>query len=361
MRYLTQLAVDGLRNLEQVAIDLHPRLNIIHGNNGAGKTSLLEAIHLLGLGRSFRSGKLQNLINRQRDVLYIRAQTSLGERIALSKREDAAKQVLKLNGQTERSWRQVLEMLPLQLLHADSFSLLDGPSLQRRRYLDWGVFHVEHVFMDDWRGLVQSLRQRNALLKQKPRNYSVIKPWDQGFVEYAMRVAAAREAYFEALTPYLEAAKLELLPQLEEVSFSLHPGWQQKKPLDQVLVDNFERDSRYGATQQGPHRADLLCRLGGHPVSAVLSRGQLKMLVIALKLAQTRHFLQEHRDSTLLYLIDDLPSELDSDNCQKVFELLAVLPCQIFLTTIDIQQLPNNNVFSVTPSMFHVEHGKISV
>jgi len=360
MRHLDSLAIDGLRNLSRISIELDSRLNLFVGANGAGKSSLLEAIHLLGLGRSFRSGKLQSLIQYEQSELIVRAGTSLGEKIALSKRMDASRQLLKLNGQMQRGWRTLLEMLPLQLINAESFDLLNGPAIQRRRYLDWGVFHVEHGFIDDWRAAAMSLKQRNALLKGAPRSYQELKAWDQGFVEFAERIDEQRQRYFRELMPELSRACEELLPDLPSLSFRYNRGWADNLCLATLLSDGFGRDLRYGSTQLGPHRADLISRLNGQPASSLLSRGQTKLLVIALKLAQARLFLQQRVETRLLCLIDDLPAELDRHNSGRVMQAISALPCQVFLTATDSDQIDHLVVFSPTSRMFHVEHGKIS-
>ncbi len=369
MSRLIRLDVDRLRNLQLVSIEPARHINLILGANGSGKTSLLEAIHLLALGRSFRSSRVDPLIHFDAAELVIHARLHRDSRIGLVKRRHGP-QSLKLDATKQRNWQEVARALPVQLLNSDTFSLLEGGARMRRRYLDWGVFHVEHGFLTHWRKAAKALAQRNALLKQNPSSVE-LAVWDEEFCRSSVLVDACRRRYFERLAPYFERALSELMGHIElpTLEFRYFPGWPEDTGLDAVLAQNRQRDIRAGMTQSGPHRSDLVIKLGRNPAAAVLSRGQQKLMVFSLKLAQTRLFLAGDGHSpqptpptrpSLVYLIDDLAAELDQGNRSRLLEALLALDCQLFFTAVMPEDLYDLEQAATSARKFHVEHGKIS-
>ena len=178
---LKRLTVTAVRNLHPVTLHPSPRINIISGDNGSGKTSLLEAIHILGLARSFRSTRLQPVIQHGQDACTVFAEMILSNgtacAIGITRSKEADYQI-RIDGQTVRSAAQLAETLPLQLINPDSFRLLEGAPKQRRQYLDWGVFHVEHQFLAVWQRKKKSLKQRNSLLRRGRIQRSMLTPWE---------------------------------------------------------------------------------------------------------------------------------------------------------------------------------------
>lgn len=368
MSRLIRLDVDRLRNLQLVNIEPEQHINLILGANGSGKTSLLEAIHLLALGRSFRSSRVDPLIHFDAGELVIHGRLHGDCRIGLVKRRHGP-QALKLDGVKQRNWQEVARALPVQLLNSDTFSLLEGGARMRRRYLDWGVFHVEHGFLTHWRKAAKALAQRNALLKQNPSS-AELAVWDDEFCRSSVSVDACRRRYFDILTPYFHQALEELMGhiKLPPLEFRYFSGWPEDTPLDVALAQNRQRDIRSGMTQAGPHRCDLVIKLGRNPAAAVLSRGQQKLMVFSLKLAQTRLFLAGGEQPasptadrpSLIYLIDDLAAELDQGNRTRLLNALLALDCQLFFTAVMPEDLYELEQVATSARKFHVEHGKIS-
>lgn len=366
MNRIQTLKVSGLRNLAEVHIEPASRLNILHGENGSGKTSLLEAIHLLSTGRSFRSSKLDPLINYDLDQALVFSQLEDGVRIGLSKSRRRRHQ-LRLQEETQRNWEAVARCLPLQVIDSTAFQLLEGGPKARRRFLDWGVFHVEQGFISAWRDSRKCLANRNALLKQSRLDTAQLEAWDREFVAAAMAVDASRAAYMARFMPVF----LEVYSQLEgahatELQISYQRGWGAERSLGEELISSRELDRRYGSTQLGPQRADLSVRLDRAPAVEVLSRGQQKVLVSALKIAQGR-LLSEALGSNCLYLIDDLPSELDPENRARVFASLLSLDTQLFVTCVELESLALASTGALYRGLqgaelaqFHVEHGRIT-
>ena len=358
---LKRLSVTAVRNLHPVTLHPSPRINIISGANGSGKTSLLEAIHILGLARSFRSTRLQPVIQHGQDACTVFAETVLKNGNACSigiTRSKQADYQIRIDGQTIRSAAQLAETLPLQLINPDSFRLLEGAPKQRRQYLDWGVFHVEHQFLPVWQRLQKSLKQRNSLLRRGRIQRSMLTPWESELIVAGEKIDELRQSYLLRLKPVFEEI-LGRLVLLDDLTLSYYRGWDKERPLSQVLDDQFERDMQLGYTQSGPQRADLRLRIKGMNAVDILSRGQQKLVVCALKIAQG-YLLQElGAAQECVFLVDDLPSELDEKHRKALSSLLEDLQCQVFISCVDAQQMQDCWKNDTPLSMFHVEHGRI--
>jgi len=356
MSSISRLELHNLRNISELSIEPSPAINIIHGDNGSGKTSVLEAIYLLGLGRSFRTSRLDSLIQWEQEEAVVFASLAEGASIGVRKSKRLG-HTLRVNGEKQRGWLEVARLLPLQILNSDAFQLLEGSPRLRRRFLDWGVFHVEHDFISVWRDSAKSLAQRNLLLKQGRFKPAELQAWDLEFARLGEDVHLARQRYFQAFLPYFQTS-LQALLHLDELELSYYRGWDESKSLMEVLSDNRERDRRYGASQSGPQRADIRFRLGRHDAAESLSRGQQKMVVSALKIAQGT-FLSAQSGLRGVYLLDDLPAELDAAARALVCSVLEEMGCQVFLSCVEPADLDAAWSGALIARKFHVEHGKI--
>lgn len=358
---LTRVTVTGVRNLAPVTLSPSAQINILYGANGSGKTSFLEAIHLLGLARSFRSQRMQPVIQHEQPACTVHGvlqlETGRLTQVGVS-RDLEGGLVIRVDGQTLRSAVQLANLMPLQLINPDSFRLLEGSPKYRRQYMDWGVFHVEHNFILAWQRFQQALRQRNAWLRHDKIDRFQQSVWDQELALASESIDAYRRAYIGALKPHFEAVLGQLL-QLDELTLSYYRGWERSRPIAEVLEAGLARDRALGYTQAGPQRADLRLRIGSRNATEVLSRGQQKQVVCALKLAQGM-MLGEARRTQCIYLVDDLAAELDVANRDALCGLLERLGCQVFITCID----PNGFGSAWNPEtpvrMFHVEQGRLS-
>ena len=358
---LTRVTVTAVRNLHPVTLSPSPRINILYGDNGSGKTSLLEAIHVLGLARSFRSARLQPVINHQENACTIFGQVQgIGERLSNLgvSRDKHGEMQIRIDGQNARSAAQLAELLPLQVINPDSFRLLEGAPKVRRQFLDWGVFHVEHRFMAAWQRLQKALRQRNSWLRHGTLDGALQASWDRELCSASEEIDQYRRAYIQALKPVFEQTLAELL-QLDGLTLSYYRGWDKEKNLQDVLSASLYRDQQLGHTQAGPQRADLRLRLAGHNAAEILSRGQQKLVVCALRIAQG-HLVNEAKRAHCIYLVDDLPSELDEQHRQALCRLLEDLNCQVFITCVDHESLRNGWQKETPVAVFHVEHGCIT-
>lgn len=354
---IRRIDVHGIRNLSCTNLLPSEQINILFGSNGSGKTSFLEAIHYAALGRSFRSQRIEPVIRSDLSDATVFIELCSGATIGVSKNR-AGPHALKLRGERQNSWIETARALPLLLINSDSFALLEAGSKVRRRFLDWGVFHVEHDFSVQWRSAARCISQRNLLLKSRYLDEHQIDAWSVELATYAEQMDQSRSRYLERLLPVFDSTLAHLLD-VPALSIKYFRGWEDGSGLLDILRRSIDRDVRYGATQIGPHRADLQIRIGKARAEDYLSRGQQKLLVIALKLAQGR-LLTELTGSRVIFLVDDLPSELDVANRGRVCRLLETFNCQSFMTCVEEKDLDAGWGSDTFVRKFHVEHGKIA-
>ncbi|MDB1122608.1 DNA replication/repair protein RecF [Vibrio algarum] len=359
---LTRLAIKQFRNIEACDIDLSAGFNFIIGPNGSGKTSLLEAVYMLGHGRSFKSALTGRVIQNECSELFIHGRLKSGQPldsdsfelpVGINKKRDGTTEV-KIGGQSGQKLAQLAQVLPLQLIHPEGFELLtDGPK-HRRAFIDWGVFHTESGFYDAWGRLKRLTKQRNALLKSA-KCYKELSYWDQELVQLAENIDKWRKAYIDELKCVAEAICSSFLPEFE-IKLKYYRGWEKDTSYADILEKNFERDQMLGYTFSGPNKADLRMKVNNTPVEDVLSRGQLKLMVCALRVAQGQHLTQV-TGKQCIYLIDDFASELDSQRRERLATCLKQTGAQVFVSSITASQI--DDMYDENGRMFHVEHGKI--
>lgn len=355
---IRQMKISGVRNLQPLDIEFSSGINLIYGSNGSGKTSLLEAITLMATGKSFRTSQTKHILAHDADsieMLFAIEDASLGSCQLDSLRLRSGDNLIKLNGSVLTAQAEAAYWLPVQVMDPTTFKLLAGSPEERRQFIDWGLFHVEQNFMDTWKVFRKQLKQRNAALKQKEQEW--ISVWNKGFIESALAIDTYRKNYLKRFKPEFE----RILSQLDsniKVTLAYYPGWDKEQPLEQVLDKQLERDMHLGYTQAGPHRAELRIKIDKQPAVEILSRGQQKSVVAALKIAQGALFQQETGRYTI-YLIDDLASELDAEHRLALCKLLEDLKCQVFITSIDKSQLLQSWQFS-SGILFHINQGKIA-
>ncbi|MCG7584237.1 DNA replication/repair protein RecF [Photobacterium sp. OFAV2-7] len=355
---LTRLIVKDFRNIEACDLSLSASFNFLVGANGSGKTSVLEALHYLGHGRSFRSHLTGRVIRHEQQELFVhgRLQTDgeLELPLGINKKRDGTTEV-KIGGEGGQKLAQLAQVLPLQLITPEGFELLIGGPKYRRSFIDWGVFHVEPQFYHAWSRVKRLTKQRNALLKTA-RSYRELSYWDQELAVLAEEISEWRSQYLEAVKRKAAEICQGFLPEFD-IQLGYYRGWEKDTPYAELLTRNFERDCQLGYTASGPHKADLRIKVAGTPVEDVLSRGQLKLMVCALRLAQGLH-LTEATGKQCIYLIDDFASELDSHRRALLAQRLKETNAQVFISAISSDQIAE--MHDENGKMFHVEHGKIT-
>jgi DNA replication and repair protein RecF len=330
---------------------LNPRFNFISGANGSGKTSILEALYLLSCGHSFRSREISPIITHCESSFTVFARASQEETISIQKSSSEATQI-KLNSQFCSSTSQLAYALPCQIFYSDLFQIIDAGAAVRRSVLDWGLFHVKHNYLSLLKEYKKVLKQRNALLKQRAP-YAHFIPWDRQLNPLAEQLDQLRKEYFSVWSQEFT----KVLSELSELSCTLHylKGWDRKKTgksLEEVLSESFDSDCHKMYTQYGAHQADILIESNDNKAKQFLSRGQQKIVLIALKLAQGA--LVDH---DCLYLLDDLPAELDEQHQKKIIHYLSRTKGQYVITSNSNMESLQNYCKDESNSCFHIVDG----
>ncbi len=353
---LTQLHIKNFRNLEDIQITPVHGVNLIIGDNASGKTSLLEAIYYLSHIRSFRTPYVTDLILRQRPYLQLVAniETVDQKTIPLGIRRSRNKSEIRVNKQPIKRVSDIAAQFPVLAIHPDSYKLITGSPSQRRQYLDWGVFHVEHGFFQAWQRFKKALAQRNASLKSKQKS-DVCQLWNNEIHNTAHYIDQLRQQYFDKLSPYFYQLTKQFFNG-ETLVIEYRRGWPSDCPLLNLLNENLHKERMKGYTQYGPHRAEIIMKVNGQSAQTCISRGQQKLLVALMRLAQAKQFTEATNSSCVL-LYDDLPAELDAKHRKLILSVLSKMNIQLFLTAIEKQQI-DLSAWEVK-KMFHVEHGKL--
>jgi DNA replication and repair protein RecF len=332
---LANLQIQNLRNIHSARFDFHPHLNFIVGANGTGKTSFLEAIYLLGSGHSFRTREISPLISHESDCLTVYARTFDGQSVSIQKSLSTPTQV-RLNTYPCQTSSELAYFLPCQVFYQDLFQIIDaGPSV-RRSLLDWGLFHVEHSYHSLLKEYKRALKQRNALLKQRAADKDFV-PWNRILVDLALKLDSHRKSYFSQLK--IEFKKSLAVLTTIECDLIYYKGWDRKgsdKSLESILSQSHQTDLQRQYTQHGPHQADIVIDVNDFKAKHFLSRGQQKIILFALKLAQSTLL-----NKSCVFLCDDMASELDTEHLNRLLRLIDTIDGQFFITLINEEHIPS--------------------
>ncbi|MDG0980534.1 MAG: DNA replication and repair protein RecF [Halieaceae bacterium] len=428
---LTRVQIVNFRNIATQHIGDLSVFNVFLGDNGAGKTSVLEAIHTLGHGRSFRKqgGQKDALVSFGSDRLVVFGEQITGvglstpvsdqppntDRLGLSRLANGDIQI-KINGAKVHRLSDMALRLPALALNSDTFDLLTGAAAERRRYIDWAVFHVEHDFNDASKRYSLALQQRNSIMRRITRDLGAPAPpgesvvaaaechqelsiWTDSVAELGETVAGFRHKQFGLLNRLFLETLDELGGGHMGVQLGYRCGWNRGATLQEALKKGLATDLSRGFTQCGPHRADVQVLVGKTVAGSarlardILSRGQLKLVVLAMKLAQVRYYqycsrpddgapavhgggragggndgLRDRglRGETISLLLDDVSAEFDGERLRALGRVLgSVLASggvQVFATTTSAPALSPllEGLSGRYYKVFHVEHGVVS-
>lgn len=331
--YISNIQIQNFRNILSSGYKFSSGFNFIIGKNGSGKTSILESIYFLSHSRSFRSSQLSRIINHDANefIIFINATNTDNITISLSRKNNGSN-ISKLNSEVQKNHTDITRNLPIQLINPESFNMINSGAQQRCKILDWGAFYLDKSFLKIWQQTKYLVKQRNSALKQNyPKTY--IDSIDKKLHEFGNLLDIKRVIYFDKLKPKIYEILKQFNPDLE-LNIEYFRGWNLNKDLDKVLDESYSSDSRYNVTSHGPHKADIIMTVNNKPIQDIFSRGQQKLLICAIKLAQGElHNLDN--ENRCIYLIDDITSELDSTHTQTLFTYLKKLKSQIFITTTE--------------------------
>ena len=346
---ISSVKVTHFRNIVQADLNLDPGINVIVGDNGSGKTSLLEAIYYLGHAKSFRTPHSTQLITLGEKQLVLYCDLSDHKSIGISRSKNT--EHIKIARQPVLKKSELVMALPIQFINPDVHKILDDSPRYRRRFLEWGVFHVEHSYLELWKKYQVILKQRNAALKNR-WDKKLIDSWTGELTAVANAITKIKDDYLKELAAVVQP----MVHGFEDLQLDYQRGWPEAMSFEDSLNSSLESDFKTGFTKYGPHRSDIKIILKGIAAKDVVSRGQQKFLACVLKIAQVLLYSKK-TSRTPVFLVDDIFSELDRNRVKQLLGLLLQTRTQLFLTSIEKQPV-EEVLANMQRKMFHVEHGE---
>jgi DNA replication and repair protein RecF len=354
---LESLRIEGFRNLSTVLFEPGPQFNVIHGDNGAGKSNLLEAIAYMATLASFRDAKKDDLIAIGQPAAALQARMRAEplahvHRIVLAR--DKARTV-QVDGKRPTSLGTYYASIQLVLFHPGDVELMAGSPERRRAFLDRVLEQVDPSYARIRAEYEQALRSRNRLLKAERVDPRSVTAYDAILASHGARIGQARMRLSEELAPRVEAHFAEITDRalaLEVRYLARHEPT--PEALERALRDAYAKDLARGYTGVGPHGDDLKAQVAQHQAKHLASQGQHRALVLSLKIAELA-VLEKRTGHVPLLLLDDVSSELDRSRNRRLFGLLARMGGQVFLTTTH----PEYILLEESRRDFHVEAGQV--
>ncbi len=353
---LQRLDIHDVRCLREAVLDFSATVNLVVGANGSGKSSLLEAIHLLGTGRSFRTRDPDEVIRDGQRGFLLRGvlRDSSGRLVHVALQRTDGRTSIRFDGDTVRSAGQLAVRIPVTLVTPDTHVEMQAQPKARRRWVDLTLFHVKPSYLELWKRAMRSVKHRNVLLRRK-RRAEELDAWDAELIQHAEQLDRLRRGAVAQLTEAASGALRQIFGATASIRY--YPGWPEGMTYAEALKRGREADLGLGSTRYGPHRADVAFELDGRPVASRLSRGQLKVWVGMLMVAQVM-VIAANTEVRPLVLLDDLVSDLDVRARARLIAEMAASGCQLFVTAVDegLVPMPDGRQAAV----FHVKQGEIT-
>lgn len=315
---------------------------------------MLEAIFLLARAKSFKSTRGKNLIQDGKNTLSVYSETQYTNHtiVRIGFGLENNKKRIQLNGTPVSRVSDVAKLLPIGIVTPIIHRLIEEGPDNRRRFLNWGVFHVEHSYISMMRHYSITLQQRNASLRSGDKGWNV---WDPQLIEYGDQINQLRTDYFSSWISVFDSLVAKF-PGVPMISFNFYKGWNNSLSLEDSLQAQIKIDRSAGFTTTGPHRADIRITVDSQPAKEILSRGQQKIVATLMILSQL--IAQNERTNiNPILLMDDFSAELDRKTSTALLSLIDASGFQTFLTTIDSATVSKK--YSDEVKMFHVEHGVV--
>ena len=374
---VVKLVTQNFRNLNHKPIDLHPSLNFFIGDNGSGKSSLLEAIFYLGHGKSFRTSKTDLLATYSKDQFVVSVKDNLDSQLGIARNVNSSLTQIKIDGVRQAKLSILAKHIAVQIVTPESFKLFFGGPKERRRFVDLGMFHVKHDFSEQWKSFNRVLKQRNACLKIGTNDKNLVY-WTEQLDQHSQKVTELRRAYVNTLSAELDYWIAILLPDLsDKITVQFLQGWPMAKSLAESFAQNSEREFSFGFSLYGAHKFDVKFLVDKQVIETKLSRGQQKLFLLALTFTQAKLIERVNRVKPIL-LIDDIGAELDFNSRSLLSKAIKELNCQVIITAIEKSVLKpffddvvmknlnlstdisTNNNNDEKYKVFHVKHGAVS-
>ncbi|TDR23715.1 DNA replication/repair protein RecF [Marinicella litoralis] len=353
--FIKQLKINGFRCFESVDLVFNKQINVFYGNNGSGKTSVLEAIYWLSTGKSFRSKKNKVLIKHNQTEFILFSTFHKGsdtgiQNLGAGFNKTNQKKSIRLNHNNVSNQSEIAHLIPVVSIDPDSYLLIDQTPNFRRSFLDWLVFHVKPSYLNVWTQTTRCHRQLNALFKTK--QFTQIDQWQEQYVNFATRLNTSRFEVFEKLKLKVEQKINQFIPELDGFTLDYHQGWNKDLSLSELLIKEKDKNISYGNLFSGVHKMDIKCKVNSTAAQDILSRGQKKMISIMFYLSFIE-LLTEATGIDPVVCLDDFDAELDVNKTSLLCEFINTTNNQIFITTVDQHKI--SSLFDDV-GVFHVKH-----
>lgn len=368
---LESLRLHHVRNHRLSAIDCPPNITLLWGDNGAGKTSILEAISLLCMSRSFVTRQVRTLLPDGADLLRIdgRFRTDGGStrEVRFSYSPDSREKEILVDHVPLPSAAELIGQFPLVVLSPHHRGITAGAPVERRSFMDFVIAQVSHAYLLDLIEYRRIARHRAAVIAQtndRARIRRDLEPWNRSFAAHAVRIVRKRMDFLEHFRPYIDET-LSAISESRDTPTIAYLGTAEcdiaAVGAEDRFLDTLERrtdaDIRMRSNTIGPHRDDVRFTLNGLDVRVQASQGQHKSVLIALKIAEAR-YLNDHLDESPMLLFDDIFSELDDDRLARVVDVLADIG-QTFITAANASILRALPVRAPYNGTYQVREGAV--
>lgn len=361
---LKHLSIINYKNLSQVELDLSSKINCFVGNNGMGKTNLLDAVYYLSFCKSYTNPIDSQIINHDSDVCMIQGKYQLeNDRITeiycgIKRRQ---KKQFKRDKKEYEKLSEHIGQIPLVMISPADIEIIEGGSEERRKFMDIAISQFDKEYMQALIRYNKALQQRNAILKldEKLVDITLLQIWEDQLVEEGEFIYKKRQDFIEVFTPIFDYYYKRVSASDENVSFEYNSQLQDGSYAVK-LMENRRREMILGHTTTGIHRDELEMLLDGFPIKKVGSQGQNKTYFVALKLAQF-NYLHNAGNRTPILLLDDIFDRLDAKRVEEIVKLVSSDEFgQIFISDTNresfdqvLERIGNNH------HIYYVEDGDI--
>jgi DNA replication and repair protein RecF len=373
---IKKLKLVNFRNHEESRVEFSPGLNVIHGMNGEGKTSVLEAIYVLSMTRSFLPVQDSGLVRHDSPAFFLSGEMSndldMNYKISINYEPGKRKKINSTFGENLTP-RDVIGEMPVVMLSPDYKNITFGAPSDRRQFMDSLLSQSSKAYLALLYNHKKSLKQRNILLagyaREKRIDRNQFESWTEVFVKKSAEIIVRREKFIRDFSPYFnkyyqtvsggkEAVEINYLP--DSLPADVFNGEFESDSIKSILsrhaFENRERELARGTTVFGPQKDDIEIRVNGGTAKDTASQGQHKSLLVSIKFAEFK-FLSEIRKETPVILLDDIFSELDRKRSEFVLEMIKQNQAQTFITVTEPELLNSEKKEFV---LYEVQKGKIS-
>jgi len=321
----SKIHLNNFRSFKSSSFNLGKN-NLILGKNGAGKSSFLEAIFFILSKKSFRTSSLNAMVNFESSFFKVDAILN-EEKFSFTK--DLSSSIKSIEGNFQNNF------LPL-ILNNFSLNLLEAPKENRRSFIDYLMFHVEHDYKTNHLKFKKALAQRNRALKKS--SSSELKSWTKVFIDLSQKLTKLKlefiDSFLKSFPTFVDTLSIPkgLKDKFKSISITYDKGW--KDNLLAELRESFVKDQARGFTSLGPQTSDLSVKINKQDSGNILSRGEQKLLILLIYLFFIKTY-NDLRPNKTIFLLDDLPSELDEKNLDLALNLLQSADCQLFITSLE--------------------------